>query len=334
MKGTNGQLPKLRPDLRLYLFHGADEAGAADLAKRLAASLPDAERVDLDAVALRKDPGRLADEAASMSLFGDARLIRATGIGEESLAALTLLLDADRAGNPVIAVAPSVKASSKIVKLATDSPRAVAVACYAPSAADAERIAGTMLTDAGLRPAAGLARRIADAAGTDRAVMAQEVEKLALFLDAAPDRPHDASLADLDAIGADLGEAELAGAVDALIEGRPGNLGAALARLDEGGASPVPWLRAVQRRLVTLGEMRSAVDRGEPADAVMKRHRIFWREEAKTTGDLRRWSAGMIATALQRVRGAELAAMSSGTAGAVGAEHDAVALARRLADRR
>lgn len=334
MKGANGQLPNLRPDLRFYLFHGADEAGAVDLARRLGAAMPDAERVDLEAVTLKRDPGRLADEAASMSLFGDARLIRANGIGEESLEALTLLLAAERAGNPVIASAPAIKSASKLLKLVIDSPRAVAVACYAPTAADAERIAATMLADGGIRPAPGLARRIADAAGTDRAVMAREIDKLALYLDAAPERPRDATLADLDAIGADLGEAELAGAVGALIEGRPGDLGAALARLDEGGASPVPWLRALQRRLIALGDMRSAVDRGEPVEAVMKRHRIFWRDEGKTGGDLRRWPAARIAGALTRVRAAELAAMSSGTTGAVAAEHDAVALARRVAERR
>jgi DNA polymerase-3 subunit delta len=331
VKGANGQLPKLRPDIRLYLFHGADEAGAADLARRLGATLADAERVDVDGAMLKKEPGRLADEAASLSLFGDVRLIRAAPIGEESLEALTLLLAADRTGSPVIAIAPSIKASAKVVKLALDHPRAMAVACYAPSAAEAEKAAMAMLAEAGLRPAPGLARRIAEAGGGDRALIAQEVDKLALYLDAAPERPHDAGIADLDAIGADLGEAELAEAIDAMVEGKPAELGPRLTRLDEGGASPVPWLRALQRRLVTLGDMRSAVDRGEPVDAVLKRHRIFFREEQRTMRDLRRWSPDMIAIALARVREAELGAMSSGTAGAVRAEQAAVTLARRVA---
>lgn len=333
MKGANGQLPKLRPDMRLYLFHGADEAGAADLARQITTAMPDAERVDLDGAALKKDPGRLADEAASPSLFGDARLIRAI-VGEESLEALTLLLDAERTGSPVVAVAPTVKASAKIVKLALDSPRAVAVACYGPSAADAEKLTATIMADHGLRPAAGLARRIAEAAGSDRAVITREVEKLALFLDAAPDRPQDASLADLDAIGADLGEAEQTVAIDVLIGGKPAELGGRLARLDEGGASPVTWLRALQRRLLTLGDMRLALDRGEPVEAVMKRHRVFFREEQRTARDICRWSPATIAAALARVREAELAAMSNGTAGAVAAEHVALDLARKISERR
>ena len=331
MKGANGQLPKLRPDIRLYLFHGSDETGAADLAQRLGATLVDAERVDLDGTALKKAPGRLADEAASLSLFGDVRLIRAQPIGEESLEALTLLLDAGRSGSPVIAFAPSVKATAKIVKLALDSPRAMAVACYPPSPAEMDKIAQAMLADAGLRAAPGVARRLVEAGGGDRTVIAREIEKLALYLDAAPERPQEAAAADLDAIGADLGEVELAEAIDAVLDGKAGELGARLVRLDEGGGSPIPWLRALQRRLIALADMRSAVDRGEPVDTVLKRHRIGFREEQRTTRDQRRCSATMLTVALTQVRNTELAIMSSGTTGAVSAEHAAVLLARRVA---
>ena len=62
---------------------------------------PDAERIDLDGQTLRDDPARLADEAASFSMFGDKRCIRITGMGEESLPALNALLEAEAAGNPV-----------------------------------------------------------------------------------------------------------------------------------------------------------------------------------------------------------------------------------------
>src|SRR3546814_11197284 len=65
---------------------------------------PDAERIDLDPSTLRDDSARLADEAASFSMFGDKRWIRVNGMGEESLPALTALLEAEAAGNPVLAV--------------------------------------------------------------------------------------------------------------------------------------------------------------------------------------------------------------------------------------
>ena len=333
MKGANGQLPRPRPDLRLYLFHGTDEPGATDLARRLIAAMPAAERIDLDGAMLKREPGRLADEAASLSLFGEARLIRIAPIGEESVEAVTLLLGAERTGSPVVAVAPGAKATGKLLTLANGDPAALTIACYPPSAADLDKAVQTLLTDAGLRPAPGLARRLAEAGAGDRAVIAREVEKLALFLDAAPDRPRDASMEAFDAIGADNGEAALSGAGDALVDAKPGALGVALAQLDAGGASPIPWLRGVQRRLVALGDMRAAIDRGEPSAAVMKRHRVHFSQTARTEHDLRRWSPARIAAALARVRAAEVDAVAPHNPGAVAAEHVAVEMARGMAGR-
>jgi DNA polymerase-3 subunit delta len=323
-----------RPAIRLYLLHGPDEAGAIALAKTLATAMgPQAERVDLDGATLKGDPARLADEAASLSLFGDARHIRVTGVGEESLAAFTALLEADTAGNPVVALAPSVKSTAKVVKLALESRAALAFACYPPTAQDAERLAVTLAGEQGLRLDAGVAARLVEATGGDRAILAREIDKLALYCDAAPDRPHGLDHGALDAVGADLGEADATLLVEALIEGRPEALGEQLAKLDEAGTSPIPWLRQIARRLVALAEMRGEIDRGEPVDAVMKRHRIFFREEAATGRALRRWTPTMLVTALDRVRAAERAVMAPANAGGILADESVLNLTRALARR-
>ncbi len=322
-------LERPSPDIRLYLLHGPDGSATAELANVLAKAMgPDAERVDLDGATLRSDPARLSDEAASMSLFGGARHIRVSPAGEECLEAFTALLEADHAGNPVVALAPTVKSTAKIVKLAIESRRAMAFAAYEPSAADLERLAAAMARDHGLRPGGTTAARLAASCGGDRAVLAREIEKLALFLDAAPDRPHDLDDAALDAIGADLGEAEMGHVVDAVVSGHTAVLGAELARLTEAGTSPIPWLRLLARRLMTLAEMKAEIDAGATQDTVFKRHRIFFREEANTAQAIRRWNPAMLSTALTRVRNAERAVMSSGNAGSVLAEHALVELTR------
>ena len=324
-------LDRPAPDVRLYLLHGPDAAQAAELAKRLGVAMgADAERIDLDGATLRSDPARLADEAASLSLFGTARHIRVTGVGEESLEALSGLLGAERADNPVVAIAPTVRSTAKVVKLAIESRHAIAFACYEPTPADAERIALALARDHGLRPVGDVARRLAAAAGGDRAVIACEVEKLALYLDAAPERPADLDDAALDAVGADLGEAGMPRLVEAVIEGTPAVLGDELARLDEAGTSPIPWLRQLARRLMTLTEMRADMDRGDAVDAVMKRHRVFFREEAATARALRKWQAPILMRALDRVRIAERAIMASGTAGDVLAGHAVTEIARGI----
>lgn len=320
-------------DTRLFLLHGPDEAGAQDLARRLARAVgPDAERVDLEPSLLKSNPGRLADEAASLSLFGGARYIRVSGAGEECLDALTLLLAVEQAGNPVVVIAPTLKNTAKVVKLAQGAPRAMAFACYIPEGAEADRLVSTIARELGMRTTGDTASRIAAAAGGDRAVMTRELEKIALYLDAAADRPREIDDAALDAIGADVGDAEMSRAIDAAIEGKPDVLGMELARLNEAGVSPIPVLRQLARRLMALAELRAQVDAG--AAVAQLTDKIFFREKAITERALRHWSSSMLTAAIDRVRQAERGMMGSATAGAILAEFAIVAIARMAARQR
>jgi DNA polymerase III subunit delta len=323
---------KPKPETRFYLFHGPDEAGAADLADRLGKALgAEAERVDIDMKAIREQPGRLADEAASLSLFGGARYVRVQGIEEGALEAVSLLLGAERAGNPVIAIGPGLKASGKLAKAAIASPKAMAFACYVPEGIDATRLATTLAREQGLRLTGDVPHKLAAAAGGDRAVMAREIEKLALYLDAAPDRPREANEDSYTAIGADLGEPELFHAIEAVLDGRVGEIGDELARLHAGGGSAIPLLRQLVRRLMTLAELRMDLDRGGTVDEVLEKHRVFFKEKAATGRALKRWSAPQIARAIERVRGAERAMMHGASAGEVLAEAECVAITRQAA---
>jgi len=317
------------PDVRLYLLHGPDESGAAELAQRLARSVgTGAERVDLEPATLRSDPARLADEAASISLFGGARYVRVAGAGEECTAAFEALLEMETAGNPVVAIAPAVKSTGKLVKLAQASPRAMAFACYVPDGADADRLAATIAREHGLRTTGDTARRLASASGGDRAVMTREIEKLALYLDAAPDRPAEIDDAALDAVGADVAEAEMSRAIEAAVDGRIADVGPELARLDEAGVSPIPVLRGLVRRLMALAEMRAELEAGSSVNEVIERNRVFFREKAATTRALRTWSPAQLSAAIDRIRQAERGMMGSATAGEVLAAHAFVTVAR------
>ena len=322
-------LDSANPAIRLYLLHGPDEAGARDWAQRLVRALgPDAERIDIEPQSLRGDPGRLATEAASMSLFGGARHIRITGIGDDSLDALTQLLAVERAGNPVVAIGPALKATSKIVKLALAAPAAYSFACYPPDAAEFGRIAAAIASEHGLRTTGRTASRLVAASGGDRAILTREIEKIALYLDAASDRPGQLDDAAIDAVGADLGESEMARAIDAAIVGDPVALGTELARLNEAGVSPIPVLRGLVRRLMTLAELRAEVDRGTAINDVIERHHIFFRERASTARALKTWSPRRLSGAIDHLRQAERALMAHATAGPVLAEAACVAVAR------
>ena len=276
----------------------------------------DAERVDIDPGVLRSDPARLADEAAALSLFGGARWIRVAGAGEDVGAAVEALLAADRAGNPAVVIAPGVKASGKLVKAALASDRAMAFACYLPGERDAVGIATELAREQGLRLAAGVAQRLVRASDGDRAIMAREVEKLALYMDVTPDRPGDADEAAAAAIGADLSEGETGAVVAAVVAGERAVVAAALRRMHGADASPIPVLRSLERRLIQLAELRQGIDAGEGAEQVVERARVFWKDKGPTVAALHRWDATTIREALARVAAAQREVIASGGAGA------------------
>lgn len=337
MKASENQLVQAldaaAPAIRLYLLHGPDEAGAADHAARLGRALgADAERVAIEGSVLRSDPGRVVDEARSLALFGGRRWVLVSGVDDHAVEGARMLLAEPRVEHPVVLIGPGLRAASKLVQFAIAAPAAMSFACYVPDGAAADRMVAGIAREHGLRPTPAAARRLLAAANGDRAVIAREVEKLALYLDAATDRPRELDNDALDALGAELGEAQISDVVDTVLEGRVQDIAGELARFGESGGQAIPLLRQVVRRLMTLAAMRSEVDAGKQAAAVVKARRVHFREEAGTIRLLQRWRAADIAGAVDRMRRTERALMATGGAGDVLAD-DAIAETTRRAAR-
>lgn len=323
--------------VRFFLLYGPDEAGSAALARRLERAMgQEAERIDLDGSTLKADPARLVDEAASISLFGGRRWIRIQPAGDEIASAVASLLDADVAGNPVVALAGALKPSSPLVKLALDHKLALAHPSYVPDARDAAQIAETLAREAGLRLPRDLGRTLAISCSNDRSIMAQEIEKLALYLDAAPDRPAEATAEALEAIGAANPDGELSKLVDAIMGGQPGRVGAEIARLGQSGIAGIPVLRALFRRLILLAALRRDIDGGQsPAAAVEARGKaIFFKEKPAITDQASRWPADRLAALADKLLAAERSLKSSGTAGDILAEAEMLTISRFAARHR
>jgi DNA polymerase III subunit delta len=315
--------------VRLYLLYGPDDSGSRALAARLDRAMgPDAERIDLDGATLKEDPARLADEAASFSLFGEKRHIRVVG-GDECTSAVVALLHSKVSGNPVVMIAGALKATSSLLKAALDQPAVLAFQGYKLEGAGLETLASSIGRTRGLRLHASVAAKLGANCLSDRAILEREIEKLALYLDAAPDRPREANDDALAAIGADLGEADTSRVVNAVLGG---NLAILTGELTETDASNdwVPTIRALQRRLILLARLRSEVDAGKSPSAVVASlgKSLFYKEHDAVTAQLSRWSATRLVTASARLFASEGAMMASGTAGHVIAAEELIAIAR------
>lgn len=337
MKANRAQVERALRDpggQRFFLLYGPDDSGSRALAKLPAAALgAEAERVELSGSELRTDPARLADEAASISLFGGARYILVDPAGEECLAAVEALVDVPAAGNPVLLLAGALKPASKLLKLALARPDAMAFASYAPEGQDAERLAAAMGRSEGLILRPDVARRLADACSGNRAVLAQELTKLATYLDAAPERPRELDHEALDAIGAAAEEGDLSRLVDSVGSGDAALLQAELLRLSSQGIEGVPLIRAMLRRIGLLARMRAAVERGSSPDAVMASQgkSLFWKEKPAVARQLGRWRADLLAKSMSRLVAAERDLKASGGLGPAAVDEELFAICRQAA---
>lgn len=287
--------------LRFYLFHGPDEGQSRALAARLLEALS-ATKSAVSSGEIRSDPASLVDEAGAMSLFGGKRAIwiePATKDIEEGVAAL---LEAAAVESVVVAIAGSLTKASPLLKLAEASPLALAFASYPPEGQDAERMVIDLGRRFGLKISAPVAARLADSTSNDQAIVAQELEKLALYLGAAPESPRELDHEAVDAVGAENAEGDFMRLADLALVGDIDELADELARMPSGGSEAIPVIRSLQRRLLMLAPLRARVERGERPDGLMTSlgKSLFYKDQTKVRRMLSKWSAADLATAADR----------------------------------
>lgn len=338
MKANKGQAERALDappaDIRLFLLYGPDEAGSAALARRLERAMgPGAERIDLDSATLKGDPARLSDEAASISMFGDKRWIRLTAAGDDMLPAIEALLQAEQAGNPVVALAGPLKATSKLVKLCLDNKAVMACISYVPDGRDADQIAMGIAREQGLRLGPDLARRISEITGGDRSLMAQEIEKLCLYLDAAPERPAEATAEALNALSAETIEEDVGTLVNAVLGGDLKAMNHELAMLGVLGTNMGAILRPLQNRALLLADIRAEFDKCGRLDAAVETagKAVFWKDKGQVARQVKLWDANGIARVIRRLGAAERASRSSRNAGDILVTHELLTIARQAA---
>jgi DNA polymerase-3 subunit delta len=308
-KNFAAQMTRAAAEASVFYFCGPDEAGASDAAARLSthigAQQGTFERVELAGADLRRDPVRLADEARSVSLFGDKRQIHIRCAGDEAFDAVETLLASPIAGWPVFILATSASDKSRIAKLLSDRPDALVTMFHPPDPSTVTSAVREMADRAGLRLSNDLAERIARGAALDTRMARSEIEKLALFLDASPQAPRTADAAALDAIGATSEDDSFTPLVNTVLAGDTQRLSTELARMHELELNPVGLLLAFERRAAQLaqlsGRLRGRSDINAFLEQEMAARRVFFRDKADLAQQLRRWRGRKLARLIERL---------------------------------
>jgi DNA polymerase-3 subunit delta len=259
--------------VRVVLVYGPDRGLVSERARGFARAtglnLDDPFTVvKLDASAVTGDPGRLVDEARTVAMFADRRLIWLTDAGsDKGLAEAVRILASDPPRDSVVLIeAGDLKKGSPVRAAAEEGFAAMALPCYADDSKAIDRLIDEMLGAAQLRITMDARTLLAAALGGDRLASRGELEKLVLYC-------KDSGTVEAADVRAAIGDAASSGtddAIDALMEGKGQDFDAAFARLASGGTPPFLLLSAAQRQFSSLQTLRNAMDgEGKSASAAV-----------------------------------------------------------------
>ena len=294
--------------LRACLFYGPDgglvRERATALARLVVDDLSDPFRVStLAGAALGDDPGRLADEAAMLSLTGETRVVRIDGVGDTATEAVELLFSRPEASTLVVLEAGELAPRSKLRKIFEDAQDAAAIACYADDAATLEAVIRATFEHAGLAISRDAVAFLCERLGSDRKVTRSELEKLVLYA-------QDSGTVTLDDAAQCCGDnatLTLDDLCDAVAAGRLGAVAAGLDRLFDEGVNAVAILRAAQRHFQRIQVTAARTSAGTPAEQAIKALRppLFFKRTAALRQALRVWNVGRAGSALGHLCEAE-----------------------------
>ncbi|KQS76114.1 DNA polymerase III subunit delta [Rhizobium sp. Leaf384] len=296
------------PSQRLYLFYGPDRGlvaeRAAAVAGKTGVALDDPfSLIKLDGSDL--SPGRLADEANAIGLFGGSKLVwvRASGTEKSLSEGLGYLAEEPPRDAFVIVEAGDLKKGSALRKIGETARSVIAVACYADDVKAINGLIDKELGAAGLRITPTAREALRDLLGADRLASRNEILKLALY---CRDEPVIEEHHVLDIIG-DASSTSVDDAVDAVLLGDMDRLMQSLRKVEASKTSMFLVLQSCLRQFQQLDVLRAEMDakRLGPSQVTASLGRgIHFRRKPLIEAALKHWALPVIRRDLQRLQNA------------------------------
>jgi DNA polymerase III subunit delta len=224
--------------------------------------------ITMNADAISEDPGRLMDEANTMSMFGGDRLIwiKSGSNDKKFVDALRHLIDNPPTGCTVLVEADDLKKTALLRTLVEGGTNAMALPCYSDDARALDRLIDEELAREGKTISLEARSLLKQSLGGDRMSSRQEMGKLVLYcLD-----NKNIELEDVQASVAEAASSSVDDAVDAVIGGRVDVFEREYARLIANGTAPYQFIRTAMRQFYVLANLRKMVDQdGKSATAAV-----------------------------------------------------------------
>ena len=309
---VDGWLRRPDPSVGIVLLYGPDRGLVSERARSFARAsglpLDDAFSVTrLDASEVEQQPGRLVDEARTVPMFADRRLVWVRNAGGQKALAddLKALVEAPPRDALILIEAGDLKKGLALRSLVEGASAAMALPCYADEGRSIDSLIDEEMQKAGLSIDMEARQALRRALGGDRMASRGEIEKLVLY--AAGSKS--VGLEDVIASTGDAAGLSVDDVVDAALEGRLEGLELAFRRLAAAGNQVFPILSATMRQFQSLHGLRIGMDEkslSAGAAVAAARPPVFFSRRKTVENALQRWSAEAIARILARLQAAVL----------------------------
>jgi DNA polymerase-3 subunit delta len=288
--------------------------------------------VTIEGDVLAGDPGRLADEARAIGLFGGRRLVHVRAGGRNFADGLASLLADPPQDALVVIEAGDLKKGAPLRKLVEASQAGAAVPCYQDDARSVSRLVETTMKEAGLTIDGDARDLLVDLLGADRLASRSELEKLVMYVG---DRKR-VEFADILAAIADSSALVLDDVVDAAAAGDADEAMVSFAKTREAGIPASVVIGAAIRHVAALHRMSLRVERGERPSRIVAepQQRIFFRRQPFFERALGRFGPPEFERTLMALGTALLASRRSAELADPIAEREILALAKGARRRR
>lgn len=263
---------------------------------------------------LKKDPAQLLDAIKEVGFFPGQRVVLVEDTPDSGADAVRVAMEEWQPGDAVIVVtAGGLAKSSALRKLFEGHREAVAAPIYDDPPGEDE--IARWLSEAGLRevPRDAMRDLLALARALDPGDLRQVIEKIGLYKhgDPAPLTPSEVALMAPATIEADLDEL-----LHVVAEGRTGEFGALMRRIEGQGVAPVTLCIAALRHFRALH--MGAADPGGPGAGLSRmRPPVFGPRRDRMARQAQAWGMGPLEEALRQLLDTDLALRSSTSAPAM-----------------
>jgi len=290
---VEGALRRPDPRVGIFLFYGPDMGLINERARTIAERAVDDPsdpfqliRIDGDDIAA--DPGRLADEAGTMGLFGGKRAIWVKSTSRNITPAVEAVLKGELQDTVIVIEGGDLQKSSPLRTLCERSPKALALPCYADEGRNLGTVVDETLKSNGFTIEREARAALITSLGGDRLATRGELAKLMLYAHGRKE----ITLADVDAIMSDVSSLAMDAVVDAAFAGEGTGLETGSRRLAAEGVNAGVLLGAALRHALMLLGARLSVEEGRPIPAVMETLRsLHFRRKPLVERQLQRWTS-------------------------------------------